>query len=104
MTSRSGMSIGRWAPAIGRPRKLSGFSVGRWALRSDSRVLFRKPSIIDRRNDSSLNLFNIAAFQNPISPQGRQALNRVKRHAWIAPRAAGIVNADWFVHLDLARH
>src|SRR6184192_605282 len=71
-------------------------------------------SIIDGLNFPSLDFLDVIPFQNPISSQGRQALNWVKRHAWIAPRAAGIVNADRLVlkhyrrgacaTLDLAGH
>src|SRR5437588_325864 len=39
-----------------------------------------------------------------ISSQGRQALNWVERHARVAPRTAGVVNAERLVHFNLARH
>src|SRR5438477_2532854 len=63
-----------------------------------------KISIINRLNFSSVDFFDITAFQNPISSQGRQALNWVKRHAWIAPRTARVINPHRFVDLDLAGH
>src|SRR3984893_14134211 len=61
-------------------------------------------SIVDGLNFYTFYSSALAAFQNPIPPQGRQALNWVERHAWIAPGAAGVVNADRLVHFDFAGH
>src|ERR1700736_529374 len=72
-------------------------------------MFFRQPSIVDGLNFSTVDLFDIAAFQNPISPQGRKPSNWVKRHGpsrtgIIAPWSAGVVNADRLVHFDFAGH
>src|SRR5947209_16451617 len=64
----------------------------------------RKKSVVDWSNFATVDLFHVAAFQYPILSQGRQALNRVERHARIAPGTAGVVNADRFVDLNLAGH
>src|SRR5436853_1994421 len=65
-------------------------------------MFIRKKSVVDWLNFATVDLFHVAAFQYPILSQGRQALNRVERHARIAPRTAGVVNADRFVYFDLA--
>ncbi len=67
-------------------------------------MFFRKKSVIDWFYFAALVRLDVLAFQNPFSSQWRQALNWVKRHAWIAPRTAGVVNADRLVYFDLARH
>src|SRR6266404_5127969 len=61
-------------------------------------------TIINWRDGPSFDLFHVVARENPVPTQGRKPFNRVKRHAWIAPRTAGVVNADRFVHFDLAVH
>ena len=67
-------------------------------------MLLGKISIINRPNDSSLVFLHVAAFANPFGAQGRQALRDIAVKIGIAPRAAGVVNAHWFVHFDLAVH
>src|SRR4030095_14852747 len=59
-------------------------------------------SIIDWLNFSSVDLFNVTAFQNPLLSQGRKPLNWVERHARIAPGTARVVNAHRLVHFHLA--
>src|SRR2546428_1895442 len=61
-------------------------------------------SVIDRLNFSAVDLLDIAAFQNPVAAQGRKPFYWVKRHAWIAPGTARVVDAHGFVDLDLAGH
>jgi hypothetical protein len=67
-------------------------------------VLNRKVSIINWPNDSAFVFFHISALQDPIAARGRKPVYWIKSHAWIAPRAAGIVNAHRLVHFDLAIH
>src|SRR5436305_8681914 len=61
-------------------------------------------TIINWRDGPSFDLFHVAARENPVSTQGWKPFNWVKRHARLAPRTAGVVNADWLVHFDLAAH
>ncbi len=79
-------------------------SIERWAFHSDSRVLVRQIAIINWPNDSSLDLVHISALQDPIAAQGRKPLYWVKRHAWIAPWAARVVNAYRLVYFGFAVH
>src|SRR6266545_7859043 len=65
---------------------------------------FRQVSIINGLNDSSFDLVHISTFQDPIAAQGWKPLYWVKRHAWIAPRTARIINAHRLVYFDLAVH
>jgi len=67
-------------------------------------MLFRKIPVVLRPNDSSFDLVHISALQDPIAAQGRKPLYWVKRHAWIAPWAARVVNAYGFVYFGLAVH
>src|SRR5262249_47839558 len=79
------------------------------AISGDSMFLGKK-SVIDRLNFSSFDFLNITARENPFSSQGRKPLNWIKRHGLsrtgtiTSPGAARVVDADRFVHLDLARH
>ena len=61
-------------------------------------------SVIDRLNFSAIDFFVIAASENPVAAQGRKPFYWVKRHAWIAPGTARVVDAHGFVDLDLAVH
>src|SRR5260370_31300676 len=67
-------------------------------------MFLRQIAIIDWPNDTAVDFLDITTRENPVSTQGRKPLNWVKRHAWIAPRTAGVVNADRFVDFDLAVH
>src|ERR1051325_11535996 len=67
-------------------------------------------SIVDWPNRAALDFFHIAAGENPISSQGRQALNWIERHGpsrtgtIVAPRPAGVINSHRLVDFDLAGH
>src|SRR6188472_2285372 len=79
--------------------------VGRWAFAFRMRRMrLGQISVIDRLDDSSGDFFHIATLQDPIAAQGRKPLYWVKRHAWIAPWTASVVNAHRLVHFDLAVH
>src|SRR4029077_41199 len=67
-------------------------------------MFLRKISVINWPNDSSFDLVHISALQDPIAAQGRKPLCWVKRHAWIAPWAARVVNAYGLVYFGLAVH
>src|SRR2546423_11572362 len=59
-------------------------------------------SVIDRLDDSSGDFFHIATLQDPIAARGRKPLYWVKRHAWIAPWTASVVNAHRLGYLHRA--
>src|SRR5947209_18689783 len=61
-------------------------------------------TIINWRDGPSFDLFHVAARENPVPTQGWKPFNWVKRHARLAPRTAGVVNADRLVHFNLAVH
>src|SRR2546430_1476512 len=61
-------------------------------------------AVINWRDGPSFDFFHVAARENPAPTHGRKPFNWVKRHAWIAPRTAGVVNADRLIHFDLAGH
>ena len=67
------------------------------------RVIVEKISIIDRLDFASVDFFDIAArkIHSRATPEGLLYIDRQTR---IAPRSAGVVNADRFVHFDLAVH
>src|SRR5437870_4909607 len=67
-------------------------------------MFFGKVSVVDRRYFASFDFFDVAAFTDPLRAQRRQALFDVAIETRIAPRTAGVVNADRFVYFDLAVH
>ena len=52
--------------------------------------------------DSSFVLRDVIAAENPVSPQGRETVRGVAIELRIAPGAAAIVDAFWFVDFDAA--
>ena len=65
-------------------------------------MLFRKIAIVDRPNDTTLDLFNIAAVANPFARNAGRPCCNIDMLIRIAPRAARVVNAHRFVRLELA--
>ncbi len=63
-----------------------------------------KVAIVDRRNFAPFDFLNIAAGADPIGAQRGKSLIHVDLLIGIAPRSAGVVNADRFVHFNLAGH
>src|SRR5437899_5954162 len=61
-------------------------------------------AIINWRDGPSFDFFDIAARENPVPAQWRQALFNVAIETRLAPRTAGVVNADRLVHFNLAVH
>ena len=67
-------------------------------------MLLGEVSIIDRRYLATDDFFYIAAVANPFRAQRRQTFGDIDMLIGVAPRAAGVVNADRLVHFDLAAH
>src|SRR5437899_273723 len=59
-------------------------------------------AVIDRRYRAPLNLFDVAAGADPIGAQRREAPFDVAVEIGIAPRTAGVVDANGLVDFDLA--
>lgn len=58
--------------------------------------------IINWLNFAAFDFLRISARENPISPQRWQPLNCIDRHALITPWPARVVDAHWFVRLEVA--
>ena len=68
----------------------------------DAAVLFGKITIINRLHFASGTFLHVAALENPIAAQRRQARLDPAGESWVAPRTAAIIHAHRRVHLNLA--
>ena len=65
-------------------------------------MLFRKIAIVDWPNDTTLDLFNVAAVANPFCAQRRQTVCNIDMLIRIAPWTTRVVDVHWFVRLERA--
>src|ERR1041385_4932241 len=65
-------------------------------------MLFGKISVVDGRDGASFDFLDVTARADPIGAQRGKTLLHIKRNGFVAPRTAGVVNADGFVDFDFA--
>src|SRR4051812_31912886 len=65
-------------------------------------VAAREVAIVLGLHFPAVVLGDVIPAADPIEAEWGKTFNRVKRHAWIAPRAAAIVDADRLVRLQFA--
>ena len=96
--------LGHRVAGAGAERAAAGFHGKLHEPLGPGGVRLGKVAVILRNDGAPLVLLHVAALQDPVLADARQALLDIALEAGIAPGAAGIVNADGGVGFDLAAH